>query len=65
MCKRTAKLLMFRSNPFEFVLNLLQKCFIGKSSWYVNALSNLLFIVRVAGDQRLLYVRDIPKKSLN
>ena len=29
-CKRTAKLLMFGSDPFEFGLNLLQKCSIGK-----------------------------------
>ena len=30
-CKRTAKLLMFRSDPFKFALNLLQKRSIGTS----------------------------------
>ena len=53
---------MFRSNPFEFLLNLLQKCSTGTSFWKVNAFLNLVCHCDVADDKRFVVRKRFPWK---
>ena len=53
---------MFRPNPFEFLLNLLQKCSTGTSFWKVNAFLNLVCHCDVADDKRFVVRKRFPWK---